>query len=83
MNQILDTDESVLAQGLFDDRVVVERDPLSGDLGVTSLVDEFLDGLEVGLTIGGGGGGCNQLSALLARASRERVGFSDRTTTHP
>ena len=54
MNQILDTDESVLAQGLFDDRVVVERDPLSGDLGVTSLVDEFLDGLEVGLTIGGG-----------------------------
>jgi hypothetical protein len=30
----------------------VQGDPLSGDLGVTSLVDELLDGLEVGLTIG-------------------------------
>lgn len=52
MDQVLDTDEAVLAQSLLDDRVVVQGDPLSGDLGVTSLVDELLDGLEVGLTIG-------------------------------
>jgi hypothetical protein len=52
VDQVLDTDEAVLAQSLLDDRVVVQGDPLSGDLGVTSLVDELLDGLEVGLTIG-------------------------------
>jgi hypothetical protein len=55
VDQVLDTDEAVLAQSLLDDRVVVQGDPLSGDLGVTSLVDELLDGLEVGLTIGGEG----------------------------
>lgn len=52
VDQVLNTDEAVLAQSLLDDRVVVQGDPLSGDLGVTSLVDELLDGLEVGLTIG-------------------------------
>jgi len=52
VDQVLDTDEAVLAQSLLDDRVVVQGDPLSGDLGVTSLVDELLDGLEVGLTVG-------------------------------
>lgn len=51
VDQVLDTDKAVLAQSLLDDRVVVQGDPLSGDLGVTSLVDELLDGLEVGLTI--------------------------------
>lgn len=52
MNKVLDTDDTVLAQNLLNDRVVVQGDSLTGDLGVTSLVDESPDSLEVGLTMG-------------------------------
>jgi len=51
VNKVLDTDDPVLAQNLFNDRVVVQGDSLTGDLGVTSLVDKSPDGLEVGLTM--------------------------------
>jgi len=89
VNKVLDTDDTVLAQNLLNDRVVVQGDSLTGDLGVTSLVDEGPDSLEVGLTMGEkkqiarprgkdgdeGGFGCNQLSALLA--SQEVFGPND------
>lgn len=51
VNKVLDTDDPVLAQNLFNDRVVVQGDSLTGDLGVTSLVDKSPDGLEIGLTM--------------------------------
>jgi hypothetical protein len=46
------TDDALLAELLLDDRVVGDRDSLTVELGVSSLVDQFLDGLQVGFTMG-------------------------------
>jgi hypothetical protein len=49
-NQI-HTDDTVGTQFLLDDRVVSDRDPLTVNLGVTPLVDELLDSLDVWCTV--------------------------------
>lgn len=51
MDEIFNGENSVLAEVLLDDFVVGQRDSLLVDLSVTSLVDEFADGLEVGLAV--------------------------------
>jgi hypothetical protein len=45
------TDDAVSTELLLDDRVVGDRDPLTVNLGVTPLVDELLDGLDVWLAV--------------------------------
>jgi hypothetical protein len=52
VDKILNADNAVLAEVLFNDLVVGERDTLAVDLAVTTLVDELTDGLEVGVTVG-------------------------------
>ena len=52
VNQIFDGEDAVLAEDLLDLLVVDERDTLAVQLGITTLVDEFADGLEVGVTVG-------------------------------
>jgi hypothetical protein len=52
VDQIFNTDDVVLAQSLFDDGVVVKSNALLVDLGESTLVDQFTDGLEVGFTVG-------------------------------
>lgn len=51
MNLIL-TDNTVLAELLLDDGVVGDGNSLTVDLGVSSLVDELSDSLEVDLSVG-------------------------------
>lgn len=46
------TDDTLLAELLLDDGVVSDGDSLTVDLGVSSLVDQLLDGLQVGFTMG-------------------------------
>jgi len=65
MNEIFHRDDSEFAQGSFDNLVVVQWDALLVDLSVTSLVDEFADGLEVGLAVGNVG--LNELEHLGSR----------------
>jgi len=56
--QVFHADNAVLAKVLLDDGVVGERDTLREaaggrlDLAVSTLVDEFADTLEVGITVG-------------------------------
>lgn len=52
VDQVLHTDDAVLAEVLLDDGVVGEGDALLVDLSVTALVDELLDALQVGVTVG-------------------------------
>lgn len=52
VDQVLHTDDAVLAKVLLDDGVVGEGDALLVDLSVTALVDELLDALQVGVTVG-------------------------------
>lgn len=53
VNQVLHTDDAVLAEVLLDDGVVGQRDALLlGSLGVSTLVDELADRLQVGVTVG-------------------------------
>jgi len=52
VDKILNADDSVLSKSLFNDAVVVEGNPLPVHLGVSSLVDEFLDALKIGVSIG-------------------------------
>lgn len=52
MDQILHAHDTVLAQMILDDLVVGEGDTLLVDLAVAALVDEFADGLEVGVAVG-------------------------------
>lgn len=52
VNDVLDREDAVLAEALLDDLVVVDGETLAVDLGVTTLVDEVTDGLEVGGTVG-------------------------------
>ena len=52
MDQVLHAHNVVLLQGLFHQGIVTQWDPLLVDLAVAALVDEFSDGLQVGLAIG-------------------------------
>lgn len=52
VNDVLDREDTVLAEVLLDDLVVVDGETLAVDLGVTTLVDEVTDGLEVRGTVG-------------------------------
>ena len=52
VDQILHTDDAVLAEVLLDDLVVGEGNTLLVDLAVSALVDELTDALQVGVTVG-------------------------------
>lgn len=52
VDEVLDADDAIFAEVLLDDGVVGEGDALAVDLTISTLVDEFLDALEVGITIG-------------------------------
>ena len=52
MDEILHAHDPVFPQIILDDLVVGEGDTLLVDLAVATLVDEFADGLEVGVTVG-------------------------------
>lgn len=51
VDQILNADDTVLAEVLLDDLVVGEGNALLVDLAVAALVDELADRLEVGVTV--------------------------------
>ena len=51
VDQILDADDTVLAEVLLNDGIVGEGNTLLVDLAVSTLVDELLDGLKVGVTV--------------------------------
>jgi hypothetical protein len=52
VDQVLHADNAVLGEVLLDDGVVGEGNALLVDLGVSALVDELADGLQVGVTVG-------------------------------
>lgn len=52
VDEILHADNAVLAEVLLDDGVVSKSNALLVDLSVSTLVDELLDGLQVGVTVG-------------------------------
>ena len=52
VDQVLNADDAVLAQVLLNDGVVGESHALLVDLAVSALVDELLDALQVGVTVG-------------------------------
>lgn len=52
VDQVLHADNAVLGKVLLDDGVVGEGNALLVDLGVSALVDELADGLQVGVTVG-------------------------------
>lgn len=52
VDEILHADNAVLAEVLLDDGVVGKGNTLLVDLAVSALVDELLDALEVGVTVG-------------------------------
>lgn len=52
VDEILSADDAVLAEVLLNDGVVGKSSALLVDLSVSTLVDELLDGLQVGVTVG-------------------------------
>lgn len=50
VDEVLDALDAVFAEGLLDDFVGGDGDALAVDLGEAALVDEFADGLEVGVS---------------------------------
>lgn len=52
VDQILHTDNAVLAEVLLDDLVVSQGNTLLVNLAVTALVEKLTDGLQVGVTVG-------------------------------
>lgn len=52
VDKILHADNAVLAEVLLDDSVVGQSNTLLVDLSVSTLVDELLDALQVGVTVG-------------------------------
>jgi hypothetical protein len=52
VDQVLHADDAVLAEVVLDDGVVGESGALLVDLAVAALIDELLDGLEVGVAVG-------------------------------
>lgn len=64
VHEVLDGDDAELAELLLDDGIVAQRDALTVNLGVTTLVDELTDSLQVGLAVGDVG--LDQLQHLLS-----------------
>ena len=52
VNEILHADNAVLAEVLLNDGVVSQGNALLVDLSVSTLVDQLLDGLQVGVAVG-------------------------------
>lgn len=52
VDQVLDTDDSVFAKVVLNQSIVGERNALLLDLAVPAFVDQFTDGLEVGVSVG-------------------------------
>jgi len=52
VDEILNADDAVLAEVLLDDGIVGKGNALAVDLAISTLVDELLDALEVGVAIG-------------------------------
>jgi hypothetical protein len=52
VDEILNADDAVLAEGGLNDGVVGQGNTLLLDLSVSTLVDKLLDGLQVGVTVG-------------------------------
>lgn len=52
VDQILDTDEAVLAEHILDDLVVGQGNALLVDLAISTLVDELAHRLQVGIAVG-------------------------------
>lgn len=52
VNNVLDREDTVLAEVLLNNLVVGNRNALTVNLGVSTLVDEIADGLEVGWAVG-------------------------------
>lgn len=74
VDEILNADDTVLAEVLFDDLVVGEGEALAVDLAVTALVDELTDGLEVGVTVGNVGVDDGEhLGGSLVQADKDTV----------
>jgi hypothetical protein len=51
VDQIFNTDDSILSKGSFNDGIVSQWDSLAVNLSISTLVDQFLDSLEVRITI--------------------------------
>lgn len=64
MDQVFDADNVVLAESLGNDGVVVDGDALLVDLCIAALVDQFTDGLQVGVAVGDVG--LNELKHLFS-----------------
>jgi len=71
MNQILNADNSVLSESLLNDRVLRDGNALTSNLSETTLVDQFLDGLEVGLSV------CDVRSNNAEHLKRSRVNLDE------
>jgi hypothetical protein len=52
VDQVLNADDTVLAEAALNDGVVGESNALLVDLSVSTLVDELTDGLQVGVSVG-------------------------------
>jgi len=52
VDQILHADDTILAEATLNDGVVGKSNALLLDLSVSALVDEFTNGLQVGVTVG-------------------------------
>jgi hypothetical protein len=52
VDEIFNTDDVILAQRLFNDRVIRNGDTLLVDLGISTLVDQTTNSLQVGVTVG-------------------------------
>jgi hypothetical protein len=74
VDEIFNTDDTILAESLFNDSVIVDGDTLLADLGISTLVDQFTDGLQVGSTVSNIG--LNQLEHFrgsLVQADKDTV----------
>lgn len=72
VDQILNGGDSVSAQLAGDNIVVDDGQSVAVDLSVTTLVDQFSDGLEVGVTVKG-----KQVSCCYACQKRRNIPVSD------
>jgi hypothetical protein len=74
VDEILHADDAVLAEVLLNDGVVGQGNALLVDLAVSTLVDELLDGLQVGVTVGDPGlNNLEHLSGGLGDADEDTV----------
>lgn len=55
VDEVLNADDAVLAEHLLNLGVLADGDALAVDLGIAALVDELLDGLQVGEAVPMGG----------------------------